>query len=96
MTVTSSRRIGIEPRQQVWLLGHRVDGLIGDRLVSQVDGYGFHRSSEQRNRDLAYHRALTLAGFTVFRFDYADVVFGWPAIEQQIREALAIGLHRAA
>ncbi|GGI48078.1 endonuclease domain-containing protein [Agromyces flavus] len=90
------RRIGIEPRQQARLLGHRVDGLIGDRLVYQVDGYEFHRSSEQRNTDIAHDRALTLAGFTVFRFDYTDVIFGWAAIEQQIREALAIGLHRAA
>jgi very-short-patch-repair endonuclease len=90
------RRIGVEPRQQVPLLGHRVDGLIGDRLVYQVDGYEFHRSSEQRRSDLAHDRTLVLAGYTVLRFDYADVVFGWPAIEAQIRGAMAVGLHRAA
>jgi hypothetical protein len=32
----------------------------------------------------------------VFRFDYADVILGWATIERQIREAMAIGLHRAA
>lgn len=90
------RRIGIEPRQQVRLLGHRVDGLIGDRLVYQVDGYEFHRSAEQRRSDLAHDRRLMLAGYTVFRFDYTDVIFGWAGIERQIRDAMAIGLHRAA
>lgn len=90
------RRIGIEPRQQVPLLGHHVDGLIGDRLVYQVDGYGFHRSAEQRRSDLAHDRRLTLAGFSVFRFEYTDVIFGWATIERQLREAMAIGLHRVA
>src|SRR5690606_13223278 len=30
--------IGVWPQQQVWIDGHRVDTLIGDRLIVQLDG----------------------------------------------------------
>jgi very-short-patch-repair endonuclease len=86
---------GIKVEQQVLLEGHRVDGLIGDRLVLQIDGFGFHSSAEQRRSDIAHDRALTLLGYTVFRYDYKEILFEWPRVEGEILRALAQGLHRA-
>jgi len=90
------RRIGIDVRQQVRVLGHRVDGLIGERLVYQVDGFVFHREAPQRRQDIAHDRRLALAGYTVLRYDYAQILFDWPSVEAEIRLAVAQGLHRAA
>lgn len=90
------RRIGIQVRQQVEILGKRVDGLIGDRLVYQVDGFAFHREASQRRKDIAHDRRLALAGYTVLRFDYAQILFDWPTVEAEIRTALAQGVHLAS
>jgi very-short-patch-repair endonuclease len=87
---------GVRIRQQVHLAGHRVDVLVGDRLVIQLDGFAFHSSPADRQRDLAHDRELTARGYTVLRFTYRDVVSDWPAVERAIANALAQGLHRAA
>ena len=62
-------------RQQVWIDGHPVDFLIGDRLVVQIDGFEHHSSrggssSRHRMRDAR----LDLLGYTVLRFDYQQVI----------------------
>ncbi len=88
-------RIGVAVRQQVEVHGHRVDGLIGERLVYEIDGYEFHRDAAQRRRDIAHDRQLTLAGYTVLRFDYAQILFHWESVEREIRLAMAQGLHLA-
>ena len=93
--VARLRRIGITVRQQVVIDGHAVDILIGDRLVLQVDGFGFHRSAAQRERDLAQDRRLVLMGYTVFRYGYADVLYRWPDVEAEIRHAMAARLDLA-
>lgn len=90
---TRLARAGIPVAQQVWLLGRPVDGLIGQRLVIQFDGWEFHRDAAQRRADLAHDRSLHLAGYTVLRFDYAEVVGSWPRVERAIREAMAQGRH---
>ncbi|GAA1946353.1 DUF559 domain-containing protein [Agromyces allii] len=88
-------RIGITVAQQVVLDAHAVDGLIGDRLVLQIDGYAFHRTAEQRQRDIAADRRLRLMGYTVFRIGYADVLNDWERVELEICTAIAQGLHLA-
>ncbi|MFF2370939.1 endonuclease domain-containing protein [Agromyces sp. NPDC058110] len=88
-------RIGILVAQQVVIDGRPVDGLIGDRLVLQIDGYRFHRTPEQRGRDIEADRRLQLMGYTVFRLDYHDVLADWDRVELEIRMALAQGLHRS-
>ncbi len=93
--VARLRRIGIVVRQQVLIDGHRVNGLIGERLVLQIDGYDFHRTAAQRRADIAHDRRLTLMGYTVLRFDYRQVLFEWDTIEAEVRHAMAIGLHSA-
>jgi len=89
------RRLGIVVLQQVLIHGHHVDGLIGSRLVLQIDGFSHHRERQQRRADLAHDRELRLLGYTVFRYSYEDVMFDWPRVEAEVRAALARGLHLA-
>ncbi|KQM82838.1 endonuclease domain-containing protein [Agromyces sp. Leaf222] len=86
-------QLSLPVRQQVHLAGHAVDGLVGSSLVIQLDGYEFHRDAASRRRDLAHDRRLALLGFTVLRFDYRQVLYGWQEVELEIRSAVAIGLH---
>lgn len=81
-------------RQQVWLAGHPVDFLIGDRLVLQIDG-GHHVGS-QRRRDIAHDAHLMLLGYHVIRIDYVQVMSSWVDVHDVIVRAVAQGLHRAA
>jgi len=84
---------GIMARQQVPLLGHDVDLLIGDHLVVQLDGHEFHSSRADRARDLQHDARLMLEGFTVLRFDYDAVVHDWPRVLATIRLAVAQRRH---
>jgi len=93
--VSRVRGMGLAVRQQVLLLGHRVDGLIGERLVTQLDGFAFHSSAADRGRDLAHDRELIARGYTVLRFTYAEVVHQWPRVEAAILRAIGQGLHLA-
>jgi very-short-patch-repair endonuclease len=93
--VIGMRREGIGVRQQVWIRGRPVDGLIGNRLVVQIDGYAFHSDARQRRADIAHDRALQLAGYTVLRFDYHQIVHQWPSVVVEVRRALAQHLHLA-
>jgi very-short-patch-repair endonuclease len=86
-------RIGITVRQQVYIDGHHVDGVIGERLIYQMDGYSFHKSAAQRRADIAHDRRLTLMGYTVLRYDYAQIMFEWETVEMEIRAAIAAGAH---
>ncbi|MDX2375270.1 DUF559 domain-containing protein [Microbacterium sp. LRZ72] len=85
-------RVRIIP--QVWLLGHRVDFLIGERLVVQIDGG--HHVGAQRTRDIAHHAALLAAGYHVIRLSYEQVIDDWPAVQDVIARAVAAGRHRAS
>ena len=86
---------GVPMRQQVVLLGRPVDLLIGERLVIQVDGFAHHSSSAQRSKDVAFDAELTLLGYTVFRFTYAQVMHDWDTVERTIARASATGAHLA-
>lgn len=83
----------IAMRQQVRIDGHRVDGLIGERLIVQLDGFAFHSTPADRRRDLEQDARLVLRGYTVLRFDYAQVMFDPEAVLDRIRTAMAQGLH---
>ncbi|WP_166644500.1 DUF559 domain-containing protein [Microbacterium sp. BK668] len=88
------RALGLGVRQQVWIGGQPVDLLIGDRLVVQVDG-AHHLDKTQRRRDISHDAKLRLMGYTVFRFDYQQVLFDWPLVESTVTMAVAQGLHRS-
>lgn len=76
---------------QAWIDGHRVDFLIGERLVLQVDG-GTHVGA-QRDSDIAHDARLMLSGYHVIRVSYRQVIDDWPGVQQLIMRAVAQGLH---
>lgn len=96
MFVTRLGPWGLPIHQQVMIAGHPVDVLIGDRLVVQLDGFAYHSSPADRARDLAHDRELVSRGYTVLRFTYAEVIYGWDRVERAIARAIAQGLHLAA
>jgi very-short-patch-repair endonuclease len=91
------RAVGIGHRVQVEIDGvGRVDILIGERLVVEVDGSAWHSGHEafvaDRRRDLA----LARRGYLVVRLSYAQVMHGWPATLEVLRGIVARGEHRWA
>ncbi|WP_341957980.1 DUF559 domain-containing protein [Microbacterium sp. LWH13-1.2] len=80
-------------RVQIWVAGHRVDALIGDRLVIQIDGA--HHVGAQRSEDIRHDAELRLMGYHVMRVSYTQVMFDWPAVQDLIMRSVAQGLHRA-
>ena len=86
---------GVSVRQQVLIAGHRVDALLGDRLVVQLDGFAYHSTPQDRQRDLAHDRELIARGYTVLRFSYRDVVTDWASVERTLSTVIAQGLHLA-
>lgn len=90
------RAIGVVVRQQVWIDGHPVDALIGDRLVVQIDGFAHHSDAADRRRDIEADARLRLRGYTVLRFDYYQVLFQPEKVQEIIRAAMAQGLHLAS
>ncbi len=85
--------LGVPIAQQVVLLGRPVDLLVGERLVVQIDGFEHHSSSAQRTKDVRFDAELVLAGFTVLRFTYAQVVHDWDHVERTVARAIAAGAH---
>ncbi|MEV7611156.1 DUF559 domain-containing protein [Microbacterium sp. NPDC089320] len=78
---------------QVWIAGHRVDALIGARLVIQIDG-GTHVGA-RRNEDNRHDAELKLRGYHVIRIGYHQVIREWHVVQDLIMRAVAQGLHRA-
>ncbi|WP_460795959.1 endonuclease domain-containing protein [Microbacterium sp. GXF0217] len=78
---------------QAWVLGHRVDLLIGDRLVIQIDGG--HHVGAQRTSDIDHDARLTLRGYHVLRFSYEQIMERWHEVQAIIMAAIAQGLHLA-
>lgn len=93
--VERMRAIGIDVQQQVWVDGHPLDGVIGERLAIQIDGFRHHSAAADRRRDIAADARLALRGYTVLRFDYHQIMVDDTQIEESILAALAQGLHRA-
>ncbi|MCC4909474.1 DUF559 domain-containing protein [Microbacterium sp. cx-59] len=78
---------------QVWIAGHRVDFLIGERLILQIDGG--HHVGAQRAADIAHDAQLMLLGYHVIRVTYAQVMEGWATVLDLILRAIGQGLHLA-
>lgn len=90
------RGIGVSVRQQVWIDERPVDALIGERLIVQLDGFGFHSRAADRRRDITADVRLRLLGYSVLRVDYQQVLFQPEYVQESIRMAMAQGLHLAA
>ncbi|QAY74699.1 DUF559 domain-containing protein [Agromyces protaetiae] len=86
-------RRGVTMVPQVVIDGHPVDGLIGSRLVLQIDGYGPHSDRRTRNRDLAQDERLRRIGHIVLRFSADQVRREWPMVESAVLSVIAAGRH---
>lgn len=87
--------VGIEARQQVVIPGvGRVDHLIGERLISEVDGAEFHTERDDFEEDRRRDAVAASLGFRTLRFSYSQVERGDPAVMAAIYAALAHGDHR--
>lgn len=71
----------IRCRSQVVIPGiGRVDLLVGDRLVIELDGAAWHGGVADFERDRARDRALLARGYAVMRATYRQVMFQMPEL----------------
>lgn len=86
---TRLRRRGVQLRTQVQLPGvGRVDFLIGNYLIVELDGWEFHRSPEQFANDRQRDRAAARLGYVVLRFTWHQVMDNWEETYDDIRAVL--------
>jgi very-short-patch-repair endonuclease len=87
------RRRRLRVRSQVAVPGvGRVDLLVGERLVIELDGRTWHtgeRFQSDRDRD----RLLVSAGYLVLRATYRDVMERLPELEEQVMTLVRRGDH---
>ncbi len=84
------RNRGLRLRQQAQIGEDRVDLLIGDRLIVEIDSSSHHVSVEDSQRDAR----TGVRGYRTLRFHYRQVVHEWPAVERAILAAVDRGDHR--
>lgn len=87
------RWLKLSLRTQIWIAGHRVDALIGERLILQIDGV--QHVGEQRMEDNRHDAELRLMGYHVIRIGYRQMIEEWPMVQDLIMRAVAQGLHLA-
>ncbi len=81
--------------QQVKIAGvGRVDFLLGNRLVIEVDGAEFHTTRASFEEDRRRDAVLSALGYRVLRFSYTQVERNWAQVEASILAALARGDHQ--
>jgi very-short-patch-repair endonuclease len=91
------RAVNIGCRVQVRLDGvGRVDILVGDRLVIEVDSRAFHTEPDDVIRDKRRDLAATERAYTVLRLNYDHVMDEWPRVLRVIRTLVARDEHRWA
>lgn len=77
--------IFMEPQYRVGK--YRIDfALPIQRIAVEIDGHDYHKTKEQRTRDAARDRWLTIEGWTVIRFTGSEVYANPEACTSQIRE----------
>lgn len=87
-------RRGVDVRTQVVIHETgRVDILIGDRLLIEIDGKQNHEGAPQRHKDLVRDALSAIWGYETLRFDFAMVVHDWDLVEQAILAKIAAGAH---
>jgi very-short-patch-repair endonuclease len=86
-----SRRL--RHRTQVWIDGvGRVDILVGDRLIIEIDGAGFHTGVEFE-RDRCRDFELVMRGYQVLRLSYDMVMTEWDAVQRGLLDLIDRGQH---
>jgi very-short-patch-repair endonuclease len=89
-------RVGLRVRIQVKIRGvGRVDILIGDRLVIELDGWEFHSDLTQFEEDRRRDAVLSSLGYRVLRFSYSQVMHQQSQVMSAILASVARGDHLA-
>ena len=65
-----------------------VDFVVAGRLIIEADGKENHDGSTKRHKDLRRDAAASALGYETLRFDYAQIVHDWPAVQTAILAAL--------
>ena len=76
--------LGIAFEPQAWILGYRVDTLIGRRLIVELDGRDFHTAAAAFESDRARDRHLTAAGYQIVRVTYRQLMLDFEAVIEEI------------
>jgi very-short-patch-repair endonuclease len=84
---------GLPFRIQAWIDDMRVDFLLG-KLVVEVDGREHHSEPAAFERDRVRDARLSIRGYRVLHFSYAQVVYRPEEVLASIRAAMARGDHR--
>ena len=80
------KAMGLPVRSQVYIEGlGTVDLLVGDRLIIEFDGKGYHAGDAEFVNDRRRDRVAVVQGYLVIRLTYWQVVAQWPAVERDIR-----------
>ena len=88
-----SRRIRYRTQAFIDRVG-RVDLLIGDRLVVELDGRRWHNTPEAFEEDRRRDMELVRQGYIVIRVSYAQVMNHWDEIEAVILQLVRNREHR--
>lgn len=94
LTMLGFRRRAVQFRQQVWIGFKRVDFLIGDRLIVEVDSEEFHHNPAAFEEDRKRDQQFVAWGYTVIRLTYRQVMFEREAALDRVCKAIACGQHR--
>ena len=66
-------RPGITIEPQFPISKYRVDFLVNDEFIIEIDGHEYHKTTDQREADYYRDRQLQHMGYTVIRFTGTEV-----------------------
>lgn len=86
--------LGVAMHSQVVVPGvGRVDFVIGDRILVEIDSSAHHGTSAQRRRDLERDAIAVGLGFITLRFDYHQIMYDWATVEATVMSLIGRGEH---
>jgi very-short-patch-repair endonuclease len=85
------RGLAVEPQLPVAGIGHADLGDIALRLLIEADSYEFHANEEAFRGDIRRYTAMVVAGWTVVRFCWEDVMFRQDYVRQVLADLVAAG-----
>lgn len=86
-------RVKAQPQVVIPGVG-RVDLLVGDRLVLEMDSHEHHTGITNYTRDRERDRALVRLGYLVVRLTYHQVVQGWAEVWPDLQALIRSDRHR--